>query len=219
MKSEVRSQKSEAVRPRDDASRKGTRTKRVRSYFCNGDLSTPPKIFCLKRRVFRPNYFDKNVLRMNLLKILQKFPFGFLFIRSLCLNSLFDKFKIILILLLVTNLISCGKITETAIKLNLNVSRISKIQTKGKIDRQVYLKGTVESQAPFLETGAYELTDDTGSIWIFTTAELPEVGTEITIKGKISYQSIVVPELGNQDVGDFYVEEIERVEVQNQNQE
>ncbi|NEP03817.1 MAG: hypothetical protein F6K25_01755 [Okeania sp. SIO2G4] len=99
------------------------------------------------------------------------------------------------------------------------MSRISKIQTKGKIDRQVYLKGTVESKAPFLETGAYELTDDTGSIWIFTKAELPEVGTEITIKGRISYQSIVVPELGNQDVGDFYVEEIERVEVENQNQE
>ena len=199
---EVRSQKSE-----------------IRSYFFKEDLSKPPKIFRLKKWGFRPNYFDKNVLKMNLFRILQKFPFGFLFIRSFCLNPLFNKFKTILILLLVTNLISCGKITETAIKLNLNVSRISKIQTKGKIDRQVYLKGTVGSQAPFLETGAYELTDDTGSIWIFTTAELPEVGKEITIKGKISYQSIVVPELGNQDVGDFYVEEIERVEVENQNQE
>ncbi|MDY7002725.1 MAG: hypothetical protein SWX82_01770 [Cyanobacteriota bacterium] len=39
---EVRSQKSE-----------------VRSYFCNGDLSLTPKIFRLKRRGFRPNYFDK----------------------------------------------------------------------------------------------------------------------------------------------------------------
>ncbi|NEP86240.1 MAG: hypothetical protein F6K18_05055 [Okeania sp. SIO2C2] len=182
-------------------------------------MSKVPKIFSLKRRGFRPNYFDKNVLRINLLRILHNFPFSFLFIRSFCLNPFFNKFKTILILLLVTGLISCGKITETAIKLNLNVSRISQIQTKGKIDRQVYLKGTVESKAPFLETGAYELTDDTGSIWIFTTAELPEVGTEITIKGKISYQSIVVPELGNQDVGDFYVEEIERVEVENQNQE
>lgn len=161
----------------------------------------------------------KKVLGMNLLKILHKFPFSFLFIPSFCLNPLFNKFKIILVMLLVTSLISCGKITETAIKLNLNVSRISKIKTKGKIDNQVYLKGTVESQAQFLETGAYELTDDTSSIWIFTTAELPEVGMEITIKGKIRYQSIVVSELGNQDVGDFYVEEVERVEVKNSNQE
>ncbi|NEP04198.1 MAG: hypothetical protein F6K34_04810 [Okeania sp. SIO4D6] len=41
-KSEVRSQKSE-----------------VRSYFFNGDLT---KIFRLKRRVFRPNYFDKELI-------------------------------------------------------------------------------------------------------------------------------------------------------------
>ena len=134
------------------------------------------------------------------------------------LNTLFDKLKIILIMLLMIELMSCGQITETAIKLNLNVSRIGKIQTKGKIDRQVYLKGTVKNRAPFLETGAYELTDDTGSIWIFTTAELPKIGAEIAIKGKIRYQSIVVPELDNQDVGDYYVEEIERIENPNQEQ-
>lgn len=161
----------------------------------------------------------KKALGMNSIKILKKFPSGFLLLASLLLNPLFDKLKIILIMLLGIGLISCGQITETAIKLNLNVSRIGKIQTKGKIDRQVHLKGIVESRAPFLETGAYELTDDTGSIWIFTTAELPNIGTEITIKGKIRYQSIVVPELGNKDVGDFYVEEIERVEVKNPNQE
>ena len=118
-----------------------------------------------------------------------------------------------------TGLISCSQITETAIKLNLNVSRIDKIQRKGKIDNQVYLKGTVESQAPFIETGAYELADNTGSIWIFTTAELPNIGTEITIKGKIHYQSIVVSELGNQDVGDFYIEELERIEEENYEQQ
>ncbi|WP_202221773.1 hypothetical protein [Okeania sp. KiyG1] len=31
----------------------------VRSDFCNGDLSSAPKIFLLKRWGFRPNYFDK----------------------------------------------------------------------------------------------------------------------------------------------------------------
>ncbi len=118
-------------------------------------------------------------------------------------------------MLLVTGLISCGQITETALKLNLNVSKVRKIQTENKIDNQVYLKGTVESRAPFLETGAYELTDNTGSIWILTTTELPKIGAEITIKGKIRYQSIVVPQFGNQDVGDFYVEELERIDHQN----
>ena len=54
--------------------------------------------------------------------------------------------------------------------------------------------------------------DNTGSIWIFTTAELPKVGTKMIIKGKICYQGIVVPKLGNKDVGDFYIEELERRE-------
>ena len=125
----------------------------------------------------------------------------------------------ILIILLVSGLIGCNQITETAIKLNLNVSWIGKIQRKGKIDNQVYLKGVVESRAPFLETGAYELVDNTGSIWIFTTAELPKIGTKMIIKGKIRYQGIVVPQLGNKDVGDFYIEELERREQESYEQQ
>ncbi len=161
----------------------------------------------------------KKALEMNYIQILQRFTSSFLLLNSALLNSLFDKFRIILIMFLVTGLISCSQITQTAIKLNLNVSQIDKIQRKGKIDNQVYLKGTVESRAPFIETGAYELTDNTGSIWVFTTAELPKIGTEITIKGKIRYQSIVVSELGNQDVGDFYIEELERIEEDNDEQQ
>ncbi len=157
----------------------------------------------------------KKALGMNYIQIFQRFPSGFLLLNSYLLNSWFDKFRIILMMFLVTGLISCNQITQTAIKLNLNVSRIDKIQTKGKIDNQVYLKGTVESRAPFIETGAYELTDNTGSIWIFTTGELPKIGTEITIKGKIRYQSIIVSELGDRDVGDFYIEELERIEEEN----
>ncbi len=161
----------------------------------------------------------KKALGMNYIQIFQRFPSCFLLLNYYLLNSLFERFRIILIMFLVTGLISCNQITQTAIKLNLNVSRIDQIQTKGKVDNQVYLKGTVESRAPFIETGAYELTDDTGSIWIFTTAELPKIGTEITIKGKILYQSIIVSELGNQDVGDFYIEELERIEEENDEQQ
>ncbi|MGK7923559.1 MAG: hypothetical protein AB4080_26535 [Trichodesmium sp.] len=161
----------------------------------------------------------KKALTINYIQMFHKFPSYFFLLNSSLLNLLFDKFRIILIMFLMTGLISCSQITETAIKLNLNVSRIDRIQKKGKIDNQVYLKGTVESLAPFIETGAYELTDNTGSIWIFTTSELPKIGTEITIKGKIRYQSIVVPQLDNQDVGEFYIEEVERIKLNNQNQE
>ena len=165
-------------------------------------------------------YVDREkALGMNYIQIFQKFLSYFLLLTSSSLNQFLAQFKIILIIFLVSGLISCNQITQTAIKLNLNVSRIEKIQRKGKIDNQVYLKGVVESRAPFLETGAYELADNTGSIWIFTTAELPKIGTKMTIKGKIRYQSIVVSQLGNKDVGDFYIEELERIEEENYEQQ
>ncbi|MCL2927387.1 MAG: DNA-binding protein [Trichodesmium sp. St16_bin4-tuft] len=154
---------------------------------------------------------------MNYIQILisHRFLSNVLLFTSSLLNQFLVQFRMILIILLVSGLIGCNQITETAIKLNLNVSWIGKIQRKGKIDNQVYLKGVVEGRAPFLETGAYELTDSTGSIWILTRAELPKIGAKITIKGKIRYQSIVVPQLGNKDVGDFYIEELERIEEEN----
>ncbi|MEB3339719.1 hypothetical protein [Okeania sp.] len=154
----------------------------------------------------------KKAFEMNYIKILDKFSFSFSLLNSSLLNSSFDKFRTILIMFLVMGVISCSQIEQTAIKLNLNVSRIEKIKSKGKIDNQVHLKGTVESIAPFIETGAYELKDNTGSIWILTKTNLPKIGTEITVKGKVHYQSIVVPEMGNQDVGDFYIQELERIE-------
>ncbi|ABG53177.1 hypothetical protein Tery_4171 [Trichodesmium erythraeum IMS101] len=154
---------------------------------------------------------------MNYIQILisHRFLSNVLLFTSSLLNQFLVQFRMILIIFLVSGLIGCNQITETAIKLNLNVSWIGKIQRKGKIDNQVYLKGVVEGRAPFLETGAYELTDSTGSIWILTRAELPKIGAKITIKGKIHYQSIVVPQLGNKDVGDFYIEELERIEEEN----
>lgn len=131
---------------------------------------------------------------------------------------LIERVKISMMMLLLTGIVSCSNLTKTALKLNLNVSRIGNIQTQDKIDNQVYLKGKVESLAPFIGTGAYELADDTGSIWIFTREKLPNIGSEITIQGKVRYQSIVVPGMGNKDVGDFYVEELARIESQNKNQ-
>ncbi len=158
----------------------------------------------------------KKKLEINSLNVWQYFLYCFLIIASPKLNLLLRKFRIISIILLTIGVISCGQITDTAVKLNLNVSRINKIQTKNKINNQVYLKGTVESNAPFLGTGAYELTDDTGSIWIFSRNKLPNIGEKITVKGKVRYQSIIISGLGNKDVGDFYLEELERMETQNQ---
>lgn len=165
-------------------------------------------------------YVDREkALGMNCIQIFQKFLFDFLLLTSSSLNPFLPEFRMVLIIFLASGLISCNQITEMAIQLDFNVSRIENIQRRGKIDNEVYLKGVVESRAPFLETNAYELVDNTGSIWIFTTAELPKIGTKMIIKGKIRYQGIVVPQLGNKDVGDFYIEELERREQESYEQQ
>ena len=126
-------------------------------------------------------------------------------------KKIFVTLKICLFLAL-TFSISCGNLEETALRYNLNVAKIENLKKQNKINSQIYLKGKVQSIAPFIEMGAYEIADGTDSIWVFTTNTLPVPGEEITIKGKVNYQS-VTPKGMSGDVGDFYVEELERVEL------
>lgn len=117
------------------------------------------------------------------------------------------------IILTLTLLVSCGNLEETALRYNLNVAQIKNLKKENKVNNQVYLKGQVQNIAPFLEMGAYEITDGSDSIWVFTTNKLPIPGEEMTIKGRVSYQSVTPQGMGR-DVGDFYVEELERLELE-----
>ncbi|MDY6805734.1 MAG: hypothetical protein SXA11_18260 [Cyanobacteriota bacterium] len=126
-------------------------------------------------------------------------------------RALVDRSKIGIILIM-TLLVSCGNFEETALRYNLNVAKIENLKKSDKVNSQIYLKGKVQSIAPFIEMGAYEIADGTDTIWVFTTNKLPIPGEEITIKGKVNYQS-VTPKGMSGDVGDFYVEELERIEL------
>ncbi|GFE68135.1 DNA-binding protein [Chroococcus sp. FPU101] len=75
----------------------------------------------------------------------------------------------------------------------------------------VYIKGIVKVYAPFLNnSGAYQVQDPTGTIWIRTEGKPPQSGKEVVIKGKLDYQSIPVASL---ELGDFYVVELEQLEL------
>ena len=39
--------------------------------------------------------------------------------------------------------------------------------SKHKSGRKIYLKGKVTHRSPFLGSAAYQLQDDTGSVWVF----------------------------------------------------
>lgn len=77
-----------------------------------------------------------------------------------------------------------------------------------KVDQTVYLTGKVVHLAPFLGNGAYQIEDVTGKIWVVTTQTLPQLNQQINLKGRIKYQSLP---LAKQELGDFYLIELERL--------
>jgi hypothetical protein len=116
------------------------------------------------------------------------------------------------LLLLVGGSIGCSALAELGIAVPdlgdpplVSVDELAR-KKRGAI---VHIKGIVRGYAPFLNSGAYQLQDPSGLIWIRTAGQPPRLGQEVVIKGKLDYQSIPV---GNQELGEFYVVELEQLE-------
>lgn len=90
--------------------------------------------------------------------------------------------------------------------LDNSTTDIADIQQNRNAYSTIYLKGVVEKSAPFLGSGAYELKDASGSIWVVRDRALPKQGDQITIKGKVEYQSIPI---AGQELGEVYIKELE----------
>ncbi|WRH65739.1 MAG: hypothetical protein RSE13_18350 [Planktothrix sp. GU0601_MAG3] len=118
--------------------------------------------------------------------------------------------QISIVLLFVTGLVGCQSISPSESWINFNTAKIELLQQKQKIGAKVYLRGKVKSHAPFLGAGAYQLQDNTGSIWVFTTQPLPPLGQDLLIQGKVEYKSILIKDMKGKDIGDIYVKEIDR---------
>jgi hypothetical protein len=116
-------------------------------------------------------------------------------------------------LLLVGGLIGCSALAELGIAVPY-LGEPPLISVNDLTDKKrgaiVYIRGIVKVYAPFLNSGAYQVQDKTGTIWIRTEGKPPPSGKEVVIKGKLDYQSI---EVGNQELGEFYVVELEQLEL------
>jgi hypothetical protein len=115
------------------------------------------------------------------------------------------------VLLLAGGMVGCRQIADSTAKLNLNTTKIEAIAQNRKVGAKVYLRGTVENRAPFLGAGAYKLADRTGTVWVFTTEPLPPVGEKMLLRGRVNYEAIEVSGAEQLDIGDFYIEELERI--------
>ncbi|NET55880.1 MAG: hypothetical protein F6K47_06840 [Symploca sp. SIO2E6] len=111
-------------------------------------------------------------------------------------------------------LISCNKLTRPSVvsinasDYSVEVTKISDIPQNQEASATVHVLGEVITKAPFLGSGAYQLKDETGTIWIVTNQTLPEVGDGILLKGQLQYQSIPI---GGQELGEVYIQEQEQL--------
>lgn len=85
-----------------------------------------------------------------------------------------------------------------------NLTQIRNISQNPTVDKIVYLQGQVTNRAPLLGYSAYQLKDATGTIWVLTNQAIPNIGDEVSIKGRLQFQSIPV---GGQELGELYVQQ------------
>jgi len=108
----------------------------------------------------------------------------------------------ILLCLLIGGLIGCNNAIQN------NLTQINQLQESSEAGKEVYVQGQVSDPVSLLDTGAYQLQDSTGNIWVFTNETLPNEGDEVTIKGQVKYESISV---GDFELGEVYLLELEQV--------
>lgn len=72
----------------------------------------------------------------------------------------------------------------------------------------------VKKIIPLVHRKGFEVKDETGSIWIITEGKTPQVGSRISIEGKLKYKEIVI---GNETLKEFYLEKIEQTSTDNTN--
>ncbi|MEQ9485377.1 hypothetical protein [Coleofasciculus sp. F4-SAH-05] len=112
-------------------------------------------------------------------------------------------------------LVSCSNVpllgtpNGTGSAYTVDVTAIREIQSAQTSQQVVYLQGQVISQAPFLNSGAYQLEDTTGKIWVVSNQELPKVGDRVVIRGQVQFQSIPI---SGQEMGEVYLQETEKIE-------
>lgn len=73
------------------------------------------------------------------------------------------------------------------------------IQPLGKT---VEVKGKVITVAPMINQVAYEVQDSVGSIWVISQKQPPKLDSEISVAGKVKFESIQVE---GQEIAERYI--------------
>ncbi|WP_051039838.1 hypothetical protein [Synechococcus sp. PCC 7336] len=85
----------------------------------------------------------------------------------------------IALLLCLVTLSSCGQIA----RLTATTTPIATAIESAGDTQEIYIRGRVVSQFAFLGQGAYQVEDDSGSIWVTTDSGLPAIDSNVVVKG------------------------------------
>lgn len=119
--------------------------------------------------------------------------------------------SLLLSALALVGLSACNQLAQSAaegenipVVAPVKTEQINSVQQASQPDKVVNLKGKIVKKVPLMEGIAYELQDSTGSIWVVTNETKLKQGDEVTIRGKLRYQSIPV---NGKDQGTVYIEQ------------
>ncbi|MGC9502495.1 MAG: hypothetical protein ACP5D4_02030 [Baaleninema sp.] len=100
----------------------------------------------------------------------------------------------------------------------VEITPISELSGSGENSRanledntEAIVRGTTIDLAPFVEGGAYQLQDDTGTLWVLSDEALPEVGQPLQVTGTLVDRSIPI---NGVDYGEVYLKESDRQPVE-----
>ncbi|MBD1859014.1 MULTISPECIES: hypothetical protein [Leptolyngbya] len=78
-------------------------------------------------------------------------------------------------------------------------------QVSQKRDRVVQVQGQIKAQAPLMGgQRAYEVQDETGSVWVVSDRTVPATGSRVSVQGRVKFQKI---EIGGKDQSSVYIEQ------------
>jgi len=81
----------------------------------------------------------------------------------------------------------------------VRVQEISQQQSRIKVE------GIVLNVIPLIDGFAYELKDETGSVWVVTGEEKPQMGDLLSVEGRVKYQDFIID---GEDQGSVYLEQV-----------
>jgi hypothetical protein len=74
-----------------------------------------------------------------------------------------------------------------------------------KRDRVVQVQGKINAEAPLMGgLKAYEVKDETGSVWVVTSRSIPAIGSQVNVQGKVRLEKI---DLAGKDQSTVYLEQ------------